>query len=117
MAIGLFVPVFVPAIDHHYADRSPAHSHLLLGEITNSHEHTVDLDNHSHIVVDGETGDGLSVATYSATSVHSPVTLEFVGLGPVIPLFNDHQALFGRQELTSTDQETTTPLDKPPRVS
>lgn len=85
MVTGLLTPVIGPAVDHHYADRSPAHAHVFVGEETNTHDHS--LADHDHSA--GETtGDGLSVVSTSASSAHGPLTLDGATLESSVPNYD-----------------------------
>ena len=110
--LGLLAPVFGPAADHHYADRSPAHAHVFVGEETNLHDHS--LTNHDHS--SGETtGDGISVTSTSVTGSHGPLTLDGATLESSVPNFDTH--LFAMQvgESLVPDNEAMTLLDRPPQ--
>jgi hypothetical protein len=112
MVIGLMAPVFGPAVDHHYVDRSPAHAHVFVGEDTNLHEHS--LVNHDHAA--GETtSDGISVASSSASSAHGPLTLDGATLESSIPNFDTHLVAIYVGEPPVPDNQAIAPLDRPPR--
>ncbi|MCX8277052.1 MAG: hypothetical protein OTJ43_02120 [Dehalococcoidia bacterium] len=112
MVLGLLTPVLGPVIDHHYADRSPAHAHVFVGEDTNIHDHS--LVNHDHS--SGETtSDGLSVTSTSITGSHSPLTLDGAALESLVPDFDSHLVAIQVGESFVPDNETIAPLDRPPR--
>ena len=113
MVMGLLAPFVGPAIDHHYADRSPVHAHALVGDATNQHDHALALNAHEHLP--GDTGDGVSVATGSATSPHSPLTLDGATFKSLSPIFDDHVVAVYAVDLHLPDAEAIAPLDRPPR--
>lgn len=112
MVLGLLTPVFGPAVDHHYADRSPAHAHIFVGENANLHDHS--LVNHDHS--SGETtSDGLSVTSTSITGSHGPLTLDGASLESLVPDLDSHFVAIQIGESIVPDNKTIAPLDKPPR--
>ena len=112
MVLGLLTPIFGPAADHHYADRSPAHAHVFVGEDTNLHDHS--LVNHDHS--SGETtGDGLSVTSTYITGFHGPLTLDDATLKSLVPDFGSHLVAIQVGESLIPDNETIAPLVRPPR--
>jgi hypothetical protein len=112
MVLGLLTPVFGPAIDHHYVDRSPAHAHVFVGEETNLHDHS--LANHDHEA--GETtSDGISIASSSATSAHGPLMLHGATLESTVPDLDTHLIAIHVGEPPVPDDNAVTPLDRPPR--
>ncbi|MBT3996181.1 MAG: hypothetical protein HOF01_10330 [Chloroflexi bacterium] len=112
MVLGLLVPVLGPAMDHHYADRSPAHAHVFVGEDTNIHDHSLAIHDHSS----GESiGDGLSITSTSVTGSYGPLTLVGATLELLVPNFNTHMIDMQAGELTVPDNESITPLNRPPR--
>ena len=112
MVLGLMTPVFGPAVDHHYADRSPAHAHVFVGEDTNLHDHS--LVNHDHSL--GETTrDGLSVISTSITGSHGPLMLDGATLNSLVPDFDSHLVAIQVGESLVPDNEMIAPLDRPPR--
>ena len=112
MVIGLTTPIFGPAVDHHYVDRSPAHAHVYVGEETNLHDHS--LVNHDHAA--GETtGDGISIASTSASSVHGPLTLDGATLESSIPNYDAYLIAMQIGEPSIPDNEAIAPLDRPPQ--
>ena len=112
MVLGLLTPVLGPAMDHHYADRSPAHAHVFVGEDTNLHDHSLDLHDHTS----GEsTGDGLSVASTSITGSYGPLMLVGATLESHVPNFNTHMIDMQVRESTVPDNQPIAPLNRPPR--
>ena len=115
MVLGLLTPIFGPAIDHHYVDRSPAHTHLHVGAETNVHDHS--LDDHDHDA--GETtSDGISIASSSASSApgaHGPITLDGAALESSIPDLDTHLIAIHVGEPPVPDDKAISPLDRPPR--
>ena len=112
MVLGLLTPVFGPAVDHHYADRSPFHAHVFVGENTNLHDHSP--VNHDHS--SGETtGDGLSVISTSITGSHGPETLYVTAVESLLPDVDFHLVSIKGGKTIVPDNETIAPLDKPPR--
>jgi|TARA_B110000438_G_scaffold28162_1_gene27167 hypothetical protein len=112
MVLGLLTPVFGPAVDHHYADRSPAHAHVFVGKDTNLHDHS--LVNHDHSL--GETtGDGLSVTSTSITGSHGPLTLDGATLNSLVSDFDSHLVAIQVGEPLVPDNKMIAPLDRPPR--
>jgi len=114
MVMGLIVPYVGPAIDHHYVDRSPAHAHALVGEATNAHEHSLASAEHGH--VSGANGDGVSLATSSASSGHGPLALDGATLESQVPSYDDHLIAIHLGESPIPDAEAIAPLDRPPRL-
>jgi len=114
MVAGLLTPVIGPAVDHHYADRSPAHAHVYVGEETNTHDHS--LADHDHAA--GETtGDGLSVVSTSASSAHGPLTLDGATLESSVPNYDSQLIAMFVGEPPVPENEAIAPLDRPPRRS
>ncbi|MDP6666237.1 MAG: hypothetical protein QF357_02435 [Dehalococcoidia bacterium] len=111
MVLGLAAPVIGPAIDHHYADRSPNHAHAFVGEATNEHLHL--LTGHDH--EQGVQGDGVSVVSTSATSPDGPLTLDGATLESLVPDFDDHMTAVDLGSPRAPDTEAVAPLDPPPR--
>jgi len=112
MVIGLTTPIFGPAVDHHYVDRSPAHAHVYVGEETNLHDHS--LVNHDHAA--GETtDDGISIASTSASSAHGPLTLDGATLESSIPNYDAYLIAMQIGEPSIPDNEAIAPLDRPPQ--
>jgi len=112
MVLGLLTPIFGPGADHHYADRSPAHTHVFVGEDTNLHDHS--LANHDHS--SGETtGDGISVTSTSVTGSYGPLTLDGATLESSVPNFDTHLFAVKVGESLAPDNEGITPLDRPPQ--
>lgn len=113
MVLGVLTPIVGPAIDHHYADRTPVHAHVLNGEVTNEHDHS--LVNHDH--QEGFSGDGVSLATGTANGTGGSAGLvgiltldnEIVrDIEPVVLILDIEHELIGRVE---------SPRPKPPRIS
>ena len=113
MVLGVLTPIVGPAIDHHYADRTPIHAHVLNGEVTNQHDHS--LANHDH--QEGFSGDVVSLATGTANSTGGSAGLvgiltldnEIVrDIEPVALVFDIEHELVGRVE---------SPRPRPPRSS
>jgi hypothetical protein len=115
MVMGLIAPFIGPAIDHHYADRSAVHAHALIGDATNEHNHSSAFDAHDHL--SGNNGDGVSVATASANSVHGPLTLDGATLESFAPIYDDHMIAIHIGAPPSPDEEALAPLDRPPRLA
>jgi len=116
MVIGLLTPVFGPAIDHHYADRSPAHAHVFVGDDTNVHDHALSLASHDHSA--GETtGDGISVTSTSASSSHGPLTLDGATLESTLPNYDPLLVAMQVGEPPVPDDNAIAPLDRPPRIA
>ena len=112
MVLGLLTPIFGPAADHHYADRSPAHAHVFVGEDTNLHDHS--LANHDHS--SGETtGDGISVTSTSVTGSHGPLTFDGATFESLVPNFDTHMIAIQFGETPVPDNKAITPLDRPPQ--
>jgi hypothetical protein len=114
MVMGLIMPFVGPAVDHHYVDRSPAHAHILVGEETNTHEHSLASSEHGHI--SGVNGDGISLLTSSVSSAHGPLTLDGATLESQVPSYDDHLIVIHLGESPITDTEAIAPLDRPPRL-
>lgn len=114
MVMGLIIPFVGPAVDHHYVDRSPAHAHILVGEATNTHEHSMASSEHSHI--SGVNGDGISFLTSSVSSAHGSLTLDGATLESQIPSYDDHLIAIRLGESPITGTEAIAPLDRPPRL-
>lgn len=112
MVMGLLMPAFGPALDHHYADRSPAHAHVFVGDATNLHEHS--LSSHDHSAGEA-TGDGISVVSTSASSAHGPLTLDGATLESANPKYDPHMIAMQIGEPLVPDTEAIAPLDRPPR--
>ncbi len=112
MVIGLLTPILGPVIYHHYFDVSPAHAHLFVGDETNLHVHPVTFDDHPP---GEESGDGISIASTSASSAQNPLTLDGASLELSIPDFvQDIIALhIGESEILN--ETAISPLDRPPR--
>ncbi|NQW20162.1 MAG: hypothetical protein HQ477_05485 [Chloroflexi bacterium] len=106
------MPVIGPAVDHHYADRSPEHTHLLVGEKTNLHEHL--LTGHRHISVDVN-GDGISVTSTSVSPAYGSLTLDGATLELLIPGYSPHMVAIQVGAPVIPDDEAIAPLDRPPR--
>jgi hypothetical protein len=115
MVMGLIMPFVGPAVDHHYVDRSPAHAHAFVGEDTNLHEHLLTSFEHDHSLADAN-GDGVSLATSSASSAHGPLTLDGATLESSIPNYSDHMIAMHLGEPRAPDTEEIDPLDRPPRL-
>jgi len=112
MVLGSLTPIFGPAVDHHYADRSPFHAHVFVGENANLHDHS--LVNHDHS--SGETtGDGISVTSTSITGSHGPLTLDVTAIESLVPDFDSHLVAIQVGKSIVPDNETIAPLDRPPR--
>jgi hypothetical protein len=112
MVLGLLTPVLGPAIDHHYADRSPAHDHVFVGEDTNLHNHSLASHDHSS----GETTSyGLSITSTSVMGSHGPLSLDGVTLESSALNFNTYTIAMHSGEATIPDNEYIYPLDRPPR--
>lgn len=116
MVMGLLMPFVGPAVDHHYVDRSPAHAHALLGDETNIHEHAIVSSEHDHSGGIAN-GDGVSLATATASSAHGPLTLDGATLESSIPNYDRHLFAMHFGESPVPDTELVTPLDRPPRLS
>ena len=114
MVMGLIMPFVGPAIDHHYVDRSPAHAHILVGEETNTHAHSLVSSEHGHI--SGVNGDGISLLTSSVSSAHGSLTLDGATLESQVPSYDDHLIAIRLGESPITDTEAIGPLDRPPRL-
>jgi len=115
MVMGLLAPFVGPAIDHHYVDRSPAHAHIFVGDETNLHEHAIVSSEHDHS--SGLSGDGVSLATSTASSAHGPLTLDGATLESSIPNYDHHLFAVHFGESPTPDTGLVTPLDRPPRLS
>ena len=115
MVFGLITPIVGPAIDHHYADRSPVHTHAFIGELTNTHDHSDALSAHIHS--SGTTSDGVSVATGSATTVHGPLTLDGATFESFTPVFDGRMIAVHGGESFHQESEAIAPPDRPPRLS
>lgn len=114
MLMGLVAPVLGPALDHHYADRSPAHAHIFVGDETNLHDHSLSLAKHDHSP--GEVnGDGISVTSTSASSAHGPLTLDGATLESSIPNYDSYMIAMMVGEPPVPDNLAIPPLDRPPR--
>jgi hypothetical protein len=113
MVIGLLTPVVGQAVDHHYVDRSPAHDHVFVGEETNLHDHSLSLASHDHSAGEA-TGDGISIASTSASSAHGPLTLDGATLESSIPNYNHHMIAIQVGEPSFPDEEAISPPDRPP---
>jgi len=109
------MPFVGPAIDHHYVDRSPAHGHAFVGEETNVHEHSLTSVGHDHSA-EVANGDGVSLATASASSAHGPITLDGATLESLVPNYSDHMIAMYLGEAPAADTEAIAPLDRPPRL-
>ncbi|HIF73120.1 MAG TPA: hypothetical protein EYQ61_11275 [Dehalococcoidia bacterium] len=114
MVIGMVMPFIGPAVDHHYVDRSPAHAHVLVGEETNIHDHSLSLSIHDHS--SGPNGDGVSLATSTASSVHGPLTLDGATLESSIPSYDHHLIAMFTGVPPALDAEAASPLERPPRL-
>ncbi|MBN4064776.1 hypothetical protein JYU04_03465 [Dehalococcoides mccartyi] len=116
MVLGLLAPVFGPAIDHHYVDRSPAHAHVFVGEETNLHEHLLASHDHSdeNLGISGN-GDGISITSTSANSVYGSLALDGATLETKVPSYADHMIALQIRESLVPDDEAIAPLDRPPR--
>ena len=112
MMVGLLVPFVVPAIDHHYVDRSPSHMHIFVGQATNEHTHSLDSHDHSCPL----TGDGVSIVTSSAISAYGQLALD--GSIPNSSFnYSGHDFLQKHnEELLIPDAEKVVLPDKPPRL-
>lgn len=114
MVIGVIMPFIGPAVDHHYVDRSPAHAHVLVGEETNIHDHSLSLSIHDHS--SEPNGDGVSLATSTASSVHGPLTLDGATLESSIPSYDHHLIAMFIGVPPELDAEAASPLERPPRL-
>jgi hypothetical protein len=114
MVMGLVAPFVGPALDHHYVDRSPAHAHIFVGDETNAHGHSLTLAAHDHS--SGTNGDGISVATSTASSAHGPLTLDGATLESSTPNYDDHLIAMYTGSSPDPDAEAIAPLNRPPRL-
>ncbi len=114
MVMGLLAPVVGPAIDHHYADRSPAHGHAFYGDATNDHTHSLAPGDYDHFSV--VNGDGVSTVSTSASSAHGPLTLDGATLESFVPTVNDHMIAMYVGEPIVPDGQAIAPFDRPPRL-
>lgn len=114
MVTGLLAPVVGPAVDHHYADRSPVHAHAFTGDATNEHVHENVLENHDHS--SGPVSDGVSVVSTSFSSAHGPITIDGATLELFTPNLQTHFMALFMGELPPPDSASIAPLDRPPRL-
>lgn len=114
MVMGLLAPVAGPAIDHHYADRSPAHGHAFYGDVTNDHIHSLAPGDYDHS--SGENGDGVSTVSTPVSSAHGPLTLDGATSESFVPTFNDHMIAMYVGKRTVPDGQEIAPFDRPPRL-
>jgi hypothetical protein len=52
------LPIYGPAVDHHFAERIPGHAHVYLGEVLPDHTHPYEAE-HDHAHTDTAKGDGI----------------------------------------------------------
>ncbi len=118
MVMGLLAPFFGPAIDHHFADRSPGHAHIFAGDATNNHTHSLALalasGGHDH--VSGVNGDGISVLSTSVSPAHSPLTLDGAALESLVPRYDNRLTALYAGELSVADGQVIAPPGRPPRA-
>jgi hypothetical protein len=112
MVMGLLMPALGPALDHHYADRTPAHAHVFVGEATNLHEHSMSSHDHS---IGESTGDGLSVVSTSASAAYAPVAIDGASLESLTPKFDPYLIVLHVRETPVLGTQAIAPLDRPPR--
>ena len=118
MVIGLLAPFIGPTLDHHYADRSPAHAHAFVGTATNNHTHdlalTLAFGDHDHS--SDFNGDGVSVVSTTVASSHGPLILDGATLELFVPTFAGHLTALYVGDLRVVYEQAVAPPDRPPRL-
>ncbi len=117
MVMGLLAPVIGPAIDHHFADRSPAHAHIFVASPTNDHIHTPVQTHGDHDHALGPNSDTISVLSTSVSPAsHSPLALDGPTIESIVPWYGNYLSALYIGVLPITDGQAITPLDRPPRL-
>lgn len=55
--LGLFLPFLGPVVDHHFAERHPAHQHLYLGAAVPEHQHLYQAAHRHHHPINHQPGN------------------------------------------------------------
>ena len=115
MVLALITPVIGPAIDHHYVDRSPAHSHIFTGNYIQDHEHF--LTAHDHTELDFESfGDGTSILSTSINSSYAIGSFDGAALEMLHPTFIVQTVVVYQVDISPPDDDAVLPLYRPPRT-
>jgi hypothetical protein len=114
MITGVTAPIIGSTFDHHYADRSPFHSHAFVGNTTNLHVHGHVTGDHNHY--SSVTGDAVSISSTSISTSQSLLSLEGSLFGLRVTEFEDVLHLVHLNGVSPRHENIITPLDRPPRI-